>query len=196
MRVKIKTISILTVLLLAVFVSTTVSAQILPKFGVKAGANFATLNNIDDVEYKTGFIGGVFVDFSIPMTPVSIQPEILYAQYGTAIKDSDVKLDVNYLQIPVLIKFGFPTPVVNPNVYFGPYYGHKLSSSIRNDDITLNINSKVVDSDFGIVIGAGVNVTKVRFDLRYTAGFTELENSAFNKDAKNGAFALTVGVAL
>ncbi len=195
MRAKIKTISILTALLLAVFISSTASAQILPKFGVKAGANFTTFNNESTYEYKTGFTAGVFADLAFPVLPISIQPEILYSQYGTNIEDSDLKMNINYLQIPVLVKFGFPTPVVKPNVYFGPYYGRKLNANVKNSPLSSVFNDMINASDFGVVVGAGVNITKLRLDLRYTAGLTEVYDSNLNVDAKNGAFALTVGVA-
>lgn len=195
MRAIIKSTSILTALLLAVFISTSASAQILPKFGVKAGANFSTFNNEDDIEYKPGLTAGVFADFALPALPISIQPEILYSQYGAADKDTDIKMNINYLQIPVLVKFGFPMPAASPNVYFGPYYSHKLNADVKNDDGSINLDELIEDSDFGVVVGAGVSVTKLYVDLRYTAGLTEIFDSALDSDVKNGAFALTVGIA-
>ena len=195
MRNSFKISSIIATVLLAVILPPSTQAQIAPKFGIKGGLNYSTFNNTDDLEYKPGFVVGVFVDIPIPATPVSVQPEVLYAKYGTNIKDTDMALDISYLQIPVLLKFGFPTPAASPNVFFGPYMGFKINSEFRNDDIAFNLDDQTEDTDFGIVVGAGVDITKLRVALRYTAGLTNVaKDNSFGNDAKNGAFALTVGI--
>lgn len=194
MRNSVKISSLITALLLAVLFSPTTQAQVLPKFGVKGGLNYSTFNNTDDVEYKPGFVVGAFVDIPIPATPVSVQPEVLYATYGTNIKDTDASINISYLQIPVLLKFGFPTPAASPNVFFGPYMGFKMKSEIKNDDISFNLEDETEDTDFGVVVGVGVDITKIRVALRYTAGLTNVAKSGFNDDSKNGALALTVGI--
>lgn len=194
MQNSLKVSSLIAAILLAVVFSSSAQAQVLPKFGIKGGLNYSTFNNTDDVEYKAGFIVGAFVDIPIPATPVSVQPEVLYATYGTNIKNSDASLDISYLQIPVLLKFGFPTPAVSPNVFFGPYMGFKLKSEIKNNDIAINLDDQTEDTDFGVVVGAGVDISKLRVALRYTAGLTNVAKSGFNDDSKNGALALTIGI--
>lgn len=172
----------------------TAEAQIKPKFGVKGGVNYSTFNNVDGVEYKPGILAGVYADLKIPMTPMSVQPEVLFTQYGADIEDTDASFNVNYLQVPVLLKFDFQSPLVKPNVFFGPYAGFNLSSEIKNNDASLNLNDETQSTDFGVVIGAGVDIRKFRVGVRYTAGLTNVADQNFNDDAKNGAFALTAGV--
>lgn len=184
--------SILAVLLLFSGVS---HAQVLPKFGIKAGGNLTTFNNADNVEYKPGFVGGIYSNINIPGTPVAVQPEVLFAQYGANIEGSDASFDINYLQVPVLLKFGFGAAGIKPNVFFGPYMGFNLSSKIKNADGALNLNDQAKDTDFGVAVGAGIDIRKISLGLRYTAGLTDIANDSFNNDAKNGAFALTVGIA-
>src|SRR5690554_5627047 len=184
MRNSIKISSLITAFLLAVLFSPSTQAQVLPKFGIKGGLNYSTFNNTDDAEYKPGFLVGAFVDIPIPATPVSVQPEVLYATYGTNINDSDASININYLQIPVLLKFGFPTPAASPNVFFGPYMGFNMKSEVKINDITVNAEDYV----------AGIDITKFRVALRYTAGLTNVAKPSFNDDSKNGAFALTVGI--
>ena len=186
---------LLTLLALVTFSTQKTQAQVLPQFGIKGGLNYSTFNNVDGVEYKPGLLVGAFVDFNIPATPMSIQPEILYSQYGANIEDSDASFNVNYLQVPVLIKFGFPTPGVKPNVYFGPYMGFNIKSEIKNDDASLNLDDQTEDTDFGVIVGAGVDVSKFRVGLRYTAGLTAAAKENFSEDAKNGGIALTLGIA-
>ncbi len=169
-------------------------AQVLPKFGVKAGANYSTFNNTDNVEYKAGFVGGVYSSIKVPASPLTIQPEVLYAQYGAGIENSDAWFRVNYLQIPVLLKFGFNTPGIQPNVYFGPYMGFNLNSEVKNESGSINLDDQAEGTDFGVAVGAGLDVRKFNIGLRYTAGLKDVANDNFNDEAKNGAFALTVGV--
>jgi hypothetical protein len=187
---------ILSTLLFAAIVGSASSAQaqVLPKFGVKAGLNYSTFNNTDNVDYKPGLLAGVYANIKVPASPMAIQPEVLYAQYGANIDQTDAYFRVNYIQVPVLLKFGFDTPGVKPNVYFGPYVGFNVKSTIKNGDGSLNLNDQVKDTDFGVAVGAGVDISKFNIELRYTAGLKNVANSNFNDDAKNGAIALTVGV--
>jgi hypothetical protein len=187
--------SLLTVLILTIGLTTQVSAQSLPEFGVKGGLNYSTFNDTDGVEYKTGFLIGGYANFKIPMSPVSVQPEILFAQYGADVESSDARFVVNYIQVPVLLKFGFDVPAANPNVYFGPYMNFNTKAEIENNDGALNLEDNVKDTEFGVIVGAGVDISKLRLGLRYTAGLTNVANDNFNDSAKNGAIALTVGIA-
>ncbi len=180
--------------ILIVGTTTNSKAQVLPKFGIKGGLNYATLNNIDDVEYRPGLLIGGFAEFKVPASPMSIQPEVLYAQYGSDIEGSDASFKLNYIQVPVLMKFGFETPAATPNVYFGPYANFLINSEIANDTGSFNLEENTKNSTFGVIIGAGVDVSKFQFGVRYTAGLTNVADDNFSDEAKNGAFGITVGV--
>lgn len=165
-------------------------------FGVKGGLNYSTFNNTDNVEYKAGALAGAFVNIQIPNSPVQIQPEVLFAQYGANIEDSDAKWKINYIQIPVLAKFWFGDPAAStkPNVFFGPYLGFNVDSEIENPDFSVDTDDFFESTDAGVVVGAGVDVSQVSIGLRYTAGLTNVvANEDFEDNQKNGAFALTVG---
>ncbi len=172
-------------------------AQLLPEFGIKGGVNFATLNNLDGVETKTGILGGVYTKIKIPATPVSVQPEVLYAQYGANDGNGDLFITLNYIQVPVLLKFGFELPAApfKPNVFFGPYASFKTKAELENSTSVggQNFGDNVKDQDYGVVVGAGVDVSKFRIDLRYTAGLVDIFEEGADGE-KNGALALTVGV--
>lgn len=176
--------------------SATAQAQVLPKFGVKAGLNYSTFNNADGTEYKAGFLGGVYANFNVPASPTTIQPEILYAQYGSNVEGSDGSLSADYIQIPVLAKFGFGAPGVNikPEVFFGPYAGFNIKAEAEEAGFAVDADEVFKNTDFGVVVGAGVQVSKLNFELRYTAGLTDVFEDAYADGEKNGAFALAVGI--
>lgn len=194
MKSKITILSIITGLIL--LFSATAQAQVLPKFGVKAGLNYATFNNTDGAEYKAGFLGGVYAKINVPATPMAIQPEILYAQYGANDENSDASYSIDYVQIPVLAKFGFGAPgvPVKPEVFFGPYAGFNINSEIEDSNISVNADDYFEGTDLGVVVGAGVQVTKLNFEFRYTAGLTNVFADQYADDEKNGAFSLNVGI--
>ncbi|MEX0846001.1 MAG: porin family protein [Balneolaceae bacterium] len=186
-------------IIIGVFIiaGSTAHAQVIPKFGVKAGVNYSTFNNSDDAEYKAGFIGGVFVNINIPATPAAIQPEILYAQYGSNFEDTDAKFSVDYIQVPVLAKFGFGAPgvPVQPEVFFGPYVGFKINSELEGSNFTVDADDFFESTDAGVVVGAGVKISQISLEFRYTAGLSNvIANSNFEDDQKNGAFSLTAGI--
>ena len=77
------------------------------QFGIKAGANFSTVNGSDvaGASTVTGFNGGVY--FKLPLTGhLSIQPG-LYSGQGFGDNDGtvDAKQHFNYFNIPVLLKY-------------------------------------------------------------------------------------------
>ena len=70
-------------------------------FGVKLGANFATLNDASNASNKTGFVGGVFAN--LKFGKIGIQPELLYSQQGAEFDAFD--FDLNYINVPVMLKY-------------------------------------------------------------------------------------------
>ncbi len=172
-------------------------AQVMPTFGIKGGVNYSTFNNTNDAEYKAGVLAGVYSRISVPATPMVIQPEILYAQYGSNFEGTDAKFSVDYIQVPVLAKFGFGAPgvPVQPEVFFGPYAGFKVNSELSNSDISVDADDFFETTDLGVAVGAGVNINRISLEFRYTAGLRNVvANSDFEDDQKNGAFSLTAGI--
>ena len=220
---KLKNIPFLSVAILFFFAfTTTIQAQVIPKFGVKGGVNFATFaqSDIDDYTIKPGVLIGAFAQLNVPLSPISIQPELLYAQYGTSAEDIDADITinyditVNYIQVPVLLKLTLGAPGgVSPNIFVGPYVGFMLSSELSVDgaslgieeigldikEIVLDIEEAVIESDFGLVIGAGIDTKTLELALRVTAGAPNVFEDGVFEDTeedgeKNLGIALTLGI--
>ncbi|MEX0720493.1 MAG: porin family protein [Balneolaceae bacterium] len=186
-----------TILFIAIFAFTAVQAQaqILPEFGVKGGLNLSTTTNTDDVAFKPGFVAGAFIKINVPVSPISVQPEVLFAQYGAKAADGgEESQQLDYIQVPVLLKVGFSPPLslAKPYVYAGPYAGFNTRAEAETDDGNFDISDAVSDTDYGIAGGIGLDVMSFNIDLRYTAGLTNIFEDA---DAKNNALSLTLGIA-
>src|SRR5688500_3325781 len=105
-----------------------------PMFGLKAGANLASLELDDDnntttwnTNSKTSFVGVVFVN--IPLGPIAIQPEISYAGFcikitgpyiGSNTGSNIYELSQHYVQVPVMFQL---KPAGGFFVELGPQVG-------------------------------------------------------------------------
>ena len=74
-------------------------AQTSPSFGLKAGLNVSSISDdgYEDSKAKAGFYGGVFMNAPLS-EQFSIQPEVLYSQYGAKVTSSRSSTIVLQLQ--------------------------------------------------------------------------------------------------
>lgn len=174
---------------------TTANAQSPLNFGLRAGLNFANYNDLEDgdLDSRTGLVVGGYLNFKIPMSPVSIQPEALYSQKGA--EDGGTTIKVDYLEVPVLAKFSFAPGPATPHVYFGPYVGFVLNSEVSGDGQSISIDN--AQTDFGGIVGGGLDinlgVTKLNAGLRYGFGLVDAFDGG---QGKNGVLSVVAGIDL
>ena len=150
-------------------------------FGIKLGANFATLNDASDVSNKTGFVGGVFAN--LKFAKIGIQPELLYSQQGAELNASDIDLD--YINVPVMLKYYL---IGGLNIQVGPQFGF-----IIDDNLSESIGSGIEAETFDLSGAAGLGIDLplgIRADARYIFGLTDIVDG---QDGKNGVFTLSLG---
>lgn len=178
--------------------------------GIKAGVNWTGLGGGDvrDTNWKMGFSLGGFLIYRINDL-ISIQPEILVTQKkATSTKDVEggtwtYKVDVWYLEIPVLVKVAIPIESrIKPSVFGGPAVALKLSGK-GESEFTKGVKKKdrvvggLESYDFGIILGAGAEFTlgffpkgKFSADIRYNLGLTEINTE---KDMKTRVISFMLG---
>jgi hypothetical protein len=190
----------LVVLLLAV----TASAESQIKFGIKAGAVMANMSGdgwdtveemiSGSIEKKSlmGMAGGLFVEYPLGTSGVSLQPEFLYVMKGakgeTTVGDITFtrKLKNDYIEVPVLVKYNFTSAgKASPFMFVGPVAAFNIASKIqdKNPPDDPDFGDFDVDNakslDFGLTIGGGLGLAigqsgKLTFDLRYTIGLGDV----------------------
>ena len=193
---------------------------------IKAGANFANIKISDDEESETfdTKIGPLFgATIALPISELfSFEPGLLVSSKGFKLEDSfdfigtttDIKstLQLLYLEIPLNVKAKFN--VGNTKIYgsFGPYIGIGISGKstsevtvqgqTEKDEEDVNWGSDeekddVNRLDFGLSIGAGIELNTFEIGLFYSLGLANIspeDEDGFK--AINRVFGISVGYKL
>jgi len=152
--------------------------------GVKVGANFATISDVDDLDNKTGLRAGLFL--GLKYDKIGIQPEILYSEQGGKNDFGDYEL--NYVNIPVMFKFYIIGDIVNFQI--GPQFGFVIEDSFPTME---GVDSQVNTNDFDFSGAAGIGVELplgVRVEARYNFGLTDVSD---NGAGKNNVISVALG---
>ena len=169
-------------------------------FGVKAGANFSSVNGITglDQKGKIGFYAGILMNAPIA-AEFSIQPEVLYSNLGAKTSgDIASSIHLDYISVPVMFQYN-----VLPQLYIeaGPQFSFLLDSRVTSDNAEIEqAGNELVKKDnlkgfdFGAGLGAGYFFTpNIGLTARYVAGFTDIAKNRAGDDsnrARNNVFQL------
>ena len=167
----------LIVAVITLFIGTTAFSQEID-LGVKAGANFANVSDVDDLSSKTGVQAGIFAGIKFT-DKVGIQADLLYSQQGA--KFDAGEFDLSYVNVPVVLKYYL---VQGLNVQAGPQFGF-----IVEDKISLDVFGDIADAekaDVSGIVGAGYDFPfGVRVDARYNFGFTDVSKDIDGTNRNN-----------
>ena len=181
-----------TAALLLAAMTATASAQTI---GLTAGATFNTISgdDVEDVfESKTGFVGGAYLNLPLGGGAFSVEPAVLYSMKGANIQDTDVEFSGDYIQIPVLLRYGFGAGGVKPVIFAGPAVSFQVGCEFSDGSDSATCEEAGDDGKstaWDGIVGAGLSFGKLGVDVRYEFGLTDVYE---NLDAKNGTFAVLV----
>ncbi|HEX7903125.1 MAG TPA: porin family protein [Chitinophagaceae bacterium] len=153
-------------------------------FGIKAGANFSTVDvsNGTDYDTKVGFHAGGLAHIHVSRH-FAIQPELMYSTQGG--KVGDFKLKLNYINLPVLVQY-----MINDGfrLQTGPQIGFRTSAKSELGDVTIDRKSEYKSVDFAWTFGAGYLFPEgIGIDARYNLGISDITETE-NTKAKNNVF--------
>jgi hypothetical protein len=157
------------ILLVAVLLVSASYAGAQIRIGAKASATVSR-----DLKAIEGWQAGIVPQIRIPILGLGVQPEILYAYSSRADENR------SWLNVPVNLFWQLGLPVVKPMLLAGPYFGYTLKRT-ENDELKLN------RFNWGIGLGAGIEVIKIQVEARYnfaiqseTGGNINLANNTLN----------------
>lgn len=157
--------------LIVLFITTAFVKSSYSQIGLRGGINLSKFVGADvkGAEDLLGLNAGLSFQI-INIGPISIVPEVYYAEKGTRFKDQlqqfqqqdpdmpvnpeDLELQFNlaYVEIPILAKVSLPflsTNVIHPYIAGGPVFGFRLDCSISfTNDATEDRIQECVDDNF------------------------------------------------
>lgn len=160
------------ILLAAISLATVATAQPI-RLGVKGGLSFLSTDiggkvgdgsdKLATLESKTvGWQLGLMGRFSIPMTGVYLQPELIFNHAGYDYRpEGDKKKNISYnnIELPVLLGF----KVLFMNAHFGPTF---TLGTFDNNDLY-----QIKRPDVGFQFGLGLTFSQITLDIRHQTYF-------------------------
>ena len=150
-------------------------------FVVKAGLNFNTLQDIkvNNVEQawnaQTGFHAGIGAQYRIPLIGLSFQPELLYSRMRTGdpqeVNDNSYKFRLDYLEVPLNIQWGINILFLRPYIFASPYVRYALAKGDWLTDVPWEDINRF---DYGLSLGAGIEIWKLQVSGKYSWSFGQL----------------------
>ncbi|WP_439697544.1 porin family protein [Mucilaginibacter sp. AW1-7] len=156
------------------------SAQIVPSFsfGAKAGLNFSAFpaNGKYDNSSQAGYLGGVWARFGA--LGFNFQPEMYATAKNLTVKDdagNENKAKFTSLDVPLLVGTKIGALGLGGRFYGGPVFSFTVNrdqsySSAAAEVAKLNYK----DANYGIQLGAGVDIKDFSVDLRYEGGLNKI----------------------
>jgi len=157
------------------------------RFGLKAGLNYTNfgsdMGELLDTK-GTSLQVGLVSQFKIPIVGLGIQPELLYSVN----KGGDNS--IGYFNVPINIRWQpLPIPLVKPILLVGPYFGYAVNFKGFSKE-------NIEKFDWGIGLGAGVEIWKLQIAGRYSWGLKNIAIKSVqdigNVSLKNNVFSLSL----
>lgn len=177
-------------------------------YGARIGMNISTITGDIPSDYKGAkaglTLGGVLGLRISDATPLFLESGLYFTQYGASGKGKN-NININYLEIPVLIKYGFQAtdeisviPYIGPTVALGITAKTKFLNPTPADPDNYTTTSGFGDNDLnrpnvGIKLGCGAEWNKLYLEAGYHFGITNILDS--DDDAwHNGNVFINFGV--
>jgi hypothetical protein len=167
------------------------SANAQVQFGVKAGANFATLTGSasDGAKSKVDFNGGVFARVPLFNT-FFLQPEVVYSGQGAkaTMNETDYTVNQSYLNVPVLFQYQHESGLFAET---GPQIGFLLAANVKAAGVSQDIKSSYKSTDFSWAFGVGYRLSSIPagINARYNLGLTNIAaDETSGQTLKNSVF--------
>ena len=172
-------------------------------YGIRLGMNISTLTGDIDMGSKVGLNVAPIIGLRVSdTTPVFLESGLYFSGLGAKKGKSSIAL--NYLEIPVLIKYGIQASddiAVLP--FVGPTFRYGLFGGTWKTEGAGKVNSFGGDrfkrADMGIKLGCGAEYNKLYLELGYEFGIINIAgwkaaNGIDDGTSHNGNFFVNLGV--
>jgi len=158
----------------------TLSAQSV-NIGVKGGLNVYNVTNAG-FDQKAGVHLGLLGHVHLA-NHWAFQPEIMYSSQGARFGESDNRLNLDYLNVPLLMQYMFDNGF---RLQAGPQVGFLVNANTVEGGNKIDRNDQYKNIDLGLSFGASYVHPPTGFgiDARYNLGLTDISET--NNYRNNG----------
>ena len=158
------------------------------RFGLTGGVTSSS-TKIKDVTSKSISMYHAGLALEIPLgNGFAVQPELIYQIKGLSLDrlgDSSFQevgdsfeAKVGFVELPVQIQWGPDLLVFRPYGFVEPFIGYRISSSGKGE--ASSINSELQKLEYGLSLGAGIDIWKIQLAAKYFWNF----GSVYKSDVK------------
>jgi hypothetical protein len=147
-------------------------------FGIKAGLNSYTVHNDESTagfKSKAGFHAGLLMHIHLSQS-LAFQPELVFSTQGTKNDNANSKLNLNYLNVPLLFQYMFDNGF---RLQAGPQIGFLLNAKSEVNNSSTDVKSDFKNIDLAASLGASYVHPPTGFgvDVRYNFGLSKINET-------------------
>jgi len=174
-------------------------------YGLRVGLALSTVSSddacLDGSGLASGFNMGVVAGFQmVPHTPLYFETGLNYTEKGGHghYNGSKFTYDLNYLEVPLLLKYSYPTSrhsSIQP--FIGGYMALGVGGKVKDFGMHRAVSS--FDDDFfkrfdgGLRIGCGLEYSHLYAEVAYDLGLSNICHDTFNT-SRNGCLLFNCGL--
>ena len=174
-------------------------------YGLRLGLGLANVNSddkrLDGGDTQAGLnIGGVIGFQLSPSAPVYLESGLFYTEKGGkgVLDKKKFTYDLNYLEIPILVKYKYEMDTdLNLVPFAGGYVAMGVGGKIKNFGDRETESSFSPENfkrfDGGLRFGCGIEYQVLYADMAYEFGLANICHSDW-ETSKNGCFYINIGV--
>lgn len=154
------------------------------------GINLANITKISDTKMKFGIAAGAVAEYGVS-EKFGVSLGLIYSQQGCKADKGDGKLNMGYLNIPILAQYYVIDGLA---LKAGIQPAALLSAKIKGGGEDGSIKEHCNKFDFAIPVGASYEYKNFLIDARYNIGLTKIaKKSDSDYKGNNSVFQFTVG---
>ena len=162
--------------------------------GFKVGPTFADFSSdVLDIDTRTGWHAGIFIGGNRSGV-VGWQTEVNWIRKQGRVPDIPSDIRVDYIQVPVFLRINIGTESRQGFAIYaigGPGFSFKVADEISG----VTIDDAFEGTDIGLIVGGGVEITRLILEGRYEWGFRHINKNFTDVDEiKSRSFTFLVGV--
>ena len=149
------------------------------RIGVKGGITSSKLHfdkSLFESSNRTGFTGGLQLEFSLPVTGLSLNGSLLYTHRTDAFTNNDQTFSRDYIEVPVHVKYGITIMGLNkvlvPYAFTGPNFSFLLNES-KQEQWDNRASNTSWDAGFGVELLGHLQI-QASYGLGLTRSFKQI----------------------